>query len=96
MQAYWDALYPGVDTAAARFGLLEEAGFRPTGYFTLPPHCWLDNYYRPTQAKLPFLLEKHGTGQTVRDFVAEFEREIEIYETYRKYVSYGVFIAEKL
>lgn len=57
LQAHWDAEYPQVDVASAKMAILEQQGFAPIGYFVLPEHCWLDNYYRPLQGRFNALLE---------------------------------------
>ncbi|MEM6530720.1 MAG: class I SAM-dependent methyltransferase, partial [Chloroflexota bacterium] len=51
LQAHWDSEYNEVDTASAKIAILEQHSFSPIGYFSLPEHCWLDNYYRPLQQR---------------------------------------------
>ena len=34
---YWTAQYPEIDTASAKLAVLERHGYRPEGYFLLPP-----------------------------------------------------------
>ncbi|MEE4331781.1 MAG: class I SAM-dependent methyltransferase, partial [Wenzhouxiangella sp.] len=43
---FWNKAYPEIDLASARLGVLERAGYSPTGYFTLPPACWEEGYYQ--------------------------------------------------
>ncbi|MEM1134132.1 MAG: class I SAM-dependent methyltransferase, partial [Pseudomonadota bacterium] len=47
LDQHWAQEYPEVATASAKMAILETNGYTPIGYFPLPPHCWLDNYYRP-------------------------------------------------
>ena len=49
LQKYWDEEYPEIDMASSKIGVLERNGYSPIGYFVLPEHCWLENYYRPMQ-----------------------------------------------
>ena len=51
LQAHWDREYPEVGTASEKMAVLEKNGFSPIGYFALPVHCWLDNYYGPMRAR---------------------------------------------
>jgi SAM-dependent methyltransferase len=95
LQAHWDSEYPEVDTAAAKMAVLEGLGFSPLGYFPLPEHCWLDNYYRPMQERFPAFLERHGNSEAARAVVAAEEAEILLYERHRGFVSYGYYIARK-
>lgn len=96
LQAHWDAEYPQVDTASAKIALLEKHGYTPIGYFALPEHCWLDNYYRPMQAQFSNFLERHNHSDSAKALITAEEGEIALYEQNRIYVSYGYYIARKL
>ncbi len=96
LQAHWDREYPEVDTASAKIAVLERLGFTPIGYFPLPEHCWLDNYYRPVQQRFPAFLDRHGHSEAARAIVAAEKAEIALYEQYRDYVSYGFYIGRKI
>ena len=95
LQQHWDSEYPEVDTASAKMGVLEDKGYSPVGYFVLPEHCWLANYYRPMQAGFRDFLERHGNSDEARAIVGAERHEIELYEKYKAFVSYGVYIAKK-
>ena len=95
LQAHWDGEYPEVDTASAKMAVLEDLGFSPLGYFPLAERCWLDNYYRPMQARFPAFLARHGNSEAARAVVAAEEAEISLYERYEAFVSYGYYIARK-
>jgi SAM-dependent methyltransferase len=96
LQAHWDAEYPEVDVASAKMAVLEQAGYSPMGYFTLPEHCWLENYYRPIQARFDAFLVRHGHSDAAKAIVAAERREIDLYERFKAYVSYGFYIARKV
>ena len=59
LQEYRQAEYPEVETASAKIALLEKHGYSPLGYFVLPEHCWLENYYRPMQARFAAFLQRN-------------------------------------
>lgn len=96
LQDYWQAEYPEIDVASAKVGVLEQHGYSPEAYFTLPAHCWLENYYRPMQARFDALLEAHGHSEQAKAFVEAGKEEIALYEKYRDYYSYGVYVAKKI
>lgn len=96
LQAHWLAEYPEIDLASAKIGQLEQSGYAPIGYFVLPPACWLDTYYRPMRDRFSDFLARHGNSAEARAIVAAEQREIELYEQYGAYYSYGVYIARKL
>ena len=92
---HWDSEYPEIDVASAKLRVLEKHGYSPIGYFVLPEHCWLDQYYRPMQASFEDFLFRNGNSEEAREIVAAEQREIDLYKTYKDYISYGVYIAKK-
>jgi len=95
LQEHWMREYPEVDTAAAKMAVLEQAGFAPLGYFVLPRTCWLENYYRPMQARFDSFLTRQGQSEAAAAIVAAERAEIALYERNTDYVSYGYYIARK-
>ena len=96
LQKHWDEEYPQIDVASSKIGVLENNGYSPIGYFVLPEHCWLENYYRPMQKRFEDFLARNGNGKEARAIVETENREIELYEKYKTHYSYGVYIARKL
>jgi SAM-dependent methyltransferase len=96
LEDHWCRQYPEVGTAASKLGVLERNGFAPIGYFALPEHCWLDGYYRPMQQRFPAFLARHASSEAARTVVAAEAQEIDLYERYRAFVSYGFYIARKV
>lgn len=95
VQRYWEQAYPEIDTASAKMRVLEKSGYSPIGYFVLPEHCWLENYYCPLQASFPAFLQRNGNSEEARVIVDADRAEIEMYNKYKAYYSYGVYIARK-
>ena len=95
LQAYWDAAYPGIDTAAGKIRVLERNGYTPIGYFVLPEHCWLDNYYGPILDGFGEFLARHDQSAEARALLQAEEEEIALYRKYKAYFSYGFYIAKK-
>lgn len=96
LQSYWDGEYPEIDVASAKIGILEQHGYCPEAYFYLPTHCWIENYYRPMQSRFDAFLERHGQSDQAKAIVEAEKHEIALYEKYRDYYSYGVYIAKKI
>lgn len=96
LQEHWDSEYPEIDVASAKIRVLEKHGYSPVGYFVLPEHCWMDAYYRPLQARFEDFLNRNGNSEEARAIVAAERREIDLYETYKAHISYGVYVARKL
>jgi ubiquinone/menaquinone biosynthesis C-methylase UbiE len=96
LQNHWDTEYPEIDVASAKIRVLEKHGYSPVGYFVLPEHCWMDQYYRPMQARFEDFLNRNGNSEESRAIVAAEQREIDLYETYKAHISYGMYVARKL
>jgi len=96
LQKHWDSEYPEIDVASAKIRVLEKQGFSPVGYFVLPKRCWMDEYYKPMQTRFEDFLNRNGNSEEARQIVTAEQTEIDLYETYNSYFSYGVYIAKKL
>jgi SAM-dependent methyltransferase len=95
LQKHWDREYPEIDVASGKIRVLEKHGFSPVGYFVLPEHCWLEEYYRPMQARFEDFLNRNGNTEEARAIVNAEQHEIDLYEKYKSHLSYGVYIAKK-
>ena len=95
LEDHWNNEYPEIDTASAKIKILEESGYIPIGYFVLPEHCWLDNYYEPMRKSFDAFLSRNEDSEQARAIVEAERLEIELYEKYKTYFSYGVYIARK-
>lgn len=96
IEEYWAAEYPEINTASAKIKILENSGYSPFGYFVLPEHCWLDNYYRPMQSSFSEFLARNINNEKAQTIVDAEKTEIALYEKFKKYYSYGVYIVRKL
>lgn len=95
IQHHWESEYPEIDTASVKIKVLEENGYSPIGCFVLPEHCWLDNYYEPLRSNFQTFLSRNGNSEKAKAIVEAERQEIELYEKYKAYYSYVVYIARK-
>ena len=95
LDSHWNREYPEVGTASTKMAVLERLGFSPVGYFVLPEHCWLDNYYGPMQARFSAYLDRHGHSDAASAVVAAEQKEMSLYERYKAFVSYGYYVARR-
>jgi cyclopropane fatty-acyl-phospholipid synthase-like methyltransferase len=96
IESYWQKEYPQIDTASAKFRILEQNGYSPLGYFVLPAHCWSENYYRPLQDRFAAFLERNGNSSTAKAVVEAEEQEIELHHRYASCCSYGFYVVRKV
>lgn len=95
LEQHWMQEYPEVDMASAKMAIPEANGFSPIGYFALPKRCWLENYYRPMQARFAAFLSRNGNSEAAAVIVAVEEHEIALYERNAAFVSYGYYVARR-
>ncbi|BFM16193.1 class I SAM-dependent methyltransferase [Maricurvus nonylphenolicus] len=95
IEDYWNNQYSEIATASAKIRQLEEEGYSPVGYFILPEHCWLDNYYYPIERSFESFLQRNNNSKAAQEIVEPEKEEIELYEKYKRYYSYGMYIARK-
>ena len=93
IEEHWNAVYPEIDLASAKIARLEQAGYSPTGYFTLPVEDWLASYYEPLEAGFEAFLDRHPGSEQARSIIEEERAEIELHRRFGEYYSYGVYIA---
>lgn len=96
IQQYWDEAYPEIDTASSKMSVLEKSGYAPLAYFTLPENSWMENYYRPLQNSFPGFLTRHPDNEDAVAIVEAEKEEIALYERYKSFYSYGMYIARKV
>ena len=96
IEAHWNSEYPQFDTAAGKLKVLEEHGFSPVGYFVLPHSSWIENYYRPMEARFEAFLQKHNHSEMAKAQVEADRDEIEKYKRFKDYFSYGFYVAKKV
>ncbi|WP_170607138.1 class I SAM-dependent methyltransferase [Ruegeria arenilitoris] len=93
---HWGREYPEVGLPSQKIGQLETHGYEVLGYFPLSPDCWRDNYYGPMQGRFANFLDKHGHSSEAMALVSAEQTEIDLYEKYSSFVSYGFYVARKL
>lgn len=95
LEQHWTGQYPEIATASTKLAQLEQAGYAPIGYITLNESCWLDHYYRPMQERFPSFLERHDHSAEARAIVEAEQVEINLYDRFSSYFSYGFYIARR-
>jgi SAM-dependent methyltransferase len=95
LERHWNNEYPQIALASTKMNMLEHRGYAPLGYFVLSERCWLEEYYRPMQARFDDFLARHGNSAEAHKIVAAEQREIVLYERYRSFFGYGMYVARK-
>lgn len=96
LEEFWIGEYPEIDTVSGKIRALEDAGYGVLGHFVLTDDCWLDNYYNPLMESHRAFLEAYGDIDAARHIVETDCRELELYNRYKEYYSYGFYVARKI
>ncbi|MGB5316853.1 MAG: class I SAM-dependent methyltransferase [Robiginitalea sp.] len=95
IEDFWKREYPEVDTASNKIKLLEDEDYSLVGYFYLTQDSWIENYYKPLEARFEAFLKRHEDSELARKIVNDHKAEIDLYLKYKDYYSYGFYIAQK-
>jgi SAM-dependent methyltransferase len=95
IEDFWKQEYPEIETASNKIKILETNGYSLVGYFYLNQDSWIENYYKPMEARFDAFLKRHNNSDPARKVVEEYKSEINLYLKYKDYYSYGFYIARK-
>ena len=95
IEDFWKQEYSEIDTASNKIKTLETNGYLLVGYFYLNQNSWIENYYKPMEARFGVFLKRNNNSELARKVVDEYKSEINLYLKYKDYYSYGFYIARK-
>lgn len=95
IEEFWKAEYPEVDTASNKIRQLEKNGYSLVGYFYLSHDSWIETYYKPMQSRFKTFLKRNNNSKLAKKVVEDNQAEIEMYQKFKDYYSYGFYIARR-
>lgn len=95
IEKFWTDAGSGLDSIERNIEILQTCGYRFIAAFALPENCWTDGYFTPRSAALQELLGKYPGNETAEAFVAENQREVELYLEYGQHYGYVFYIGRK-
>jgi len=95
IEDFWEKEYSEVDIASNKIKQLEKNGYTLIGYFYLSQDSWIENYYKPMEARFETFLKRNNNSELARKVVEDNKAEIDLYQKYKDYYSYGFYIARK-
>lgn len=95
IEEFWKLEYPEIDTASNKIKQLENNGYTLVGYYFLSQDSWIETYYKPMQARFKSFLERNNNSELARKVVEDSQAEIDLYQRFKDYYSYGFYIARK-
>lgn len=96
IEEFWQQEYPEIDIASNKIKLLENSGYTLVGYFYLSQDSWIKNYYKPMETRFDTFLKLYNNSEQARKVVNDYKAEIDLYQKFKDYYSYGFYIARKI
>lgn len=97
IEKFWtDAGSNGLETVEQQILAMQKIGFSFVAAFALPEKCWTDNYFIPREEAGKALLKKYPENESVRAFIEDDKREVELYSKYKQFYGYVFYIGEKM
>jgi ubiquinone/menaquinone biosynthesis C-methylase UbiE len=96
IEKFWLEASPEISTIGHDISVMQKAGYVPIAAFTLPEHCWTDNYYIPQKTRQEEFLNKYADNKTAETFIAYMRHEADLYAKYKQYYGYVFYIGEKI
>ena len=96
IEEFWQQEYPEVDIASNKIKQLESNGYTLAGYFYLSQESWIENYYKPMEAGFDVFLKRHHNSEPAVQVINDYKAEMDLYQKFKDYYSYGFYIAKKM
>jgi len=84
--------YPAMTDVAGNRAIIARAGFTLLGDFTLPSAAWMDDYYRPLEARARSLEARYADDAIAQQVLREAAAEVDAYRRYSAYFGYQFFV----
>ena len=91
---FWTREYPDITTSDVIVDELVAAGFNPLDPVISTRKVW-SNYYEPLRNRISLLKKRVDRPQSLVDLIAEFEREIDVYDCTGDAVALCFFLARR-
>jgi len=95
IEKWWLDAVPEMSTIAHNISIMQKTGYIPVAAFTLPEHCWTDNYFALQRARQEEFLKTHAGNKTAEDLIAFMRREADLYSKYKQYYGYVFYIGKR-
>ena len=63
---FWTQEYPEIDTASNKIRILESNGYSLVAYFYFNQNCWIENYYKPMEARFDSFLKRNNSSELAK------------------------------
>ena len=93
---FWLDAYPEIDTIPRKVAQMQQTGYLPVATFVLPENCWTEHFYAPQAIAQENFLKKYAGNSTVESLIASQRHEAQLFDKYKAYYGYVLYIGKKL
>lgn len=94
IEAFWQEHYPAIAGVEENKQIVQRAGYRLVGSFTLPESGWWE-YYGPLEKRVAKLRDEYAGQVDMQQALDETQQEIDLYRKYGTYYGYTFFIMQR-
>ncbi len=94
VEQFWLDAGSRLDSVSNNIQTMQKCGYEFIAAFALPKQCWTENYFMPREATINRLLEKYSGNETVIEYAASNQYEVELYSKYGQYYGYVFYIGK--
>jgi ubiquinone/menaquinone biosynthesis C-methylase UbiE len=89
---FWNREYPAIQSIDHNLNIVKEAGYSVISHFVLPESSWLNDYYKPLEARLWTMRSKYAGDESALAIVESCQLEIDLFRKYSDYYGYVFYV----
>lgn len=93
-KAFWEDVDPSIKTEVGVARIIASTGLDLLGSFRLPEEAWLEEYYRPLEARLEEFSAEYAGNPGAAELVGNIRREIAVYRAHGTEYGYTFFVMQ--
>ena len=91
---FWRLNYPAMQDIVGNLSIIEKAGYKVAGFFTLPESDWWEDYYDHIEVKIRELEIKYAHDETALKVLDIEQQEIDLFRKYCSYYGYVFYVVQ--
>ena len=96
VEQFWSDAGSQLDCIGNNIEIMQKCGYQFIASFALSEQCWTENYFIPRKMAINKLSEKYAGDETMLDYIAQNERECELYSRYGRHYGYVFYIGRAI
>lgn len=92
VERFWSDAGSHLDSVENNIGIMQDSGYEFVAAFALPEECWTENYFYPRAEAIKKLSEKYPDSETMREYAALNQHEVDLFLKYKQHYGYVFYI----